>query len=255
MLERSSPSPITDTGAIPRLTRFVLAHRRVVALLWGCCCWPGSMAQATSPSGSRSISRCPASRATGRRRRSRTCTATGETRPQCLCSSRSPTVRRWPVSGPGSRAHSPARAPPFPTRIVDYSSTRDPRFITRGGRATFALLFTPIERSFGAPKTPPRVARALAAALPPGTQVGLTGLQQLASGGKSKGPGVLVETLIGAAGALAVLAFVFAPMLAFVPLLIAATSILTTLLVPTSRSSCCSWSPWWASVSRSTIRC
>jgi RND superfamily putative drug exporter len=42
---------------------------------------------------------------------------------------------------------------------------------------------------------------------------------------------VLVETLIGAAGALAVLAFVFASMLAIVPLLIAATSILTTLLV------------------------
>jgi RND superfamily putative drug exporter len=41
----------------------------------------------------------------------------------------------------------------------------------------------------------------------------------------------LVETLIGAGGALAVLAFVFASMLALVPLLIAASSILTTLLV------------------------
>ena len=59
----------------------------------------------------------------------------------------------------------------------------------------------------------------------------LTGLSQLANGGSSKGPGVLVETLIGGLGALAVLAFVFASMLAFVPLLIAAVSILTTLLV------------------------
>jgi RND superfamily putative drug exporter len=42
---------------------------------------------------------------------------------------------------------------------------------------------------------------------------------------------VLVETLIGAGGALAVLAFVFASMLALLPLLVAATSILTTLLV------------------------
>ena len=42
---------------------------------------------------------------------------------------------------------------------------------------------------------------------------------------------MLVETLIGAGGALAVLAFVFASMLALLPLLIAASSILTTLLV------------------------
>lgn len=42
---------------------------------------------------------------------------------------------------------------------------------------------------------------------------------------------MLVETLIGAGGALAVLAFVIASMLALVPLLVAASSILTTLLV------------------------
>ena len=42
---------------------------------------------------------------------------------------------------------------------------------------------------------------------------------------------MFVETLIGGGGALAVLAFVFASMLAFVPLLIAAVSILSTLLV------------------------
>jgi RND superfamily putative drug exporter len=116
-------------------------------------------------------------------------------------------------------------------RIVDFGSTHDPRFITNDGRSTFALLFTPLEHTFGAPKAPAQVQKALAAAEPPGTQVHLTGLGQLANSGSSKGPGVLVETLIGAAGSLAVLAFVFASMLALVPLLIAAVSILTTLLV------------------------
>jgi putative drug exporter of the RND superfamily len=53
----------------------------------------------------------------------------------------------------------------------------------------------------------------------------------IASGGSAKGPDVLVETLIGAGGALVVLAFVFASMLALLALLIAASSILTTLLV------------------------
>jgi RND superfamily putative drug exporter len=124
-----------------------------------------------------------------------------------------------------------ARATVPGARIVDFSSTHDPRFVTSGGRSTFALVFTPTERTFGAPKIPAKVARALDSGVPAGSEVGMTGLQQLANGGTSKGPGVLVETLIGAGGALAVLAFVFASMLAFLPLLIAASSILTTLLV------------------------
>ncbi|HEU0315782.1 MAG TPA: MMPL family transporter [Solirubrobacteraceae bacterium] len=124
-----------------------------------------------------------------------------------------------------------ARAAVPAARIVDYGATGDRLFVSRDGRSTFAIVLTPLEKSFGAPAAPAAVARALAGAVPPGAEVQLTGLGQLANGGSSKGPGVLVETLIGAGGALAVLAFVFASMLAFVPLLIAAVSILSTLLV------------------------
>jgi hypothetical protein len=54
------------------------------------------------------------------------------------------------------------------------------------------------------------------------------------TGGDTGGPSVLTETLFGAVGALAVLVFVFASFLALVPLVIAAVSILATLLlVPT----------------------
>src|SRR5207244_3138010 len=61
---------------------------------------------------------------------------------------------------------------------------------------------------------------------------GLTGYAQLASGGgDNSGPSVLEETMLGALGALAVLVFVFASLLALVPLLIAAVSILTTFLI------------------------
>jgi putative drug exporter of the RND superfamily len=130
-----------------------------------------------------------------------------------------------------ARAFASARAAVPAARIVDYGATHDPLFVSRDGHSTFALVFTPVEKSFGAPKIPAGVTRALARALPAGAHVELTGLNQLASGGSSKGPGVFVETLIGAGGALAVLAFVFASMLAFVPLLIAAVSILSTLLV------------------------
>src|SRR6266536_2009235 len=51
------------------------------------------------------------------------------------------------------------------------------------------------------------------------------------AGGGGKGPGVLAETLLGALGALVVLAFVFGSLLALVPLVCAAASILTTFLL------------------------
>jgi RND superfamily putative drug exporter len=115
-------------------------------------------------------------------------------------------------------------------RIVDLAATGNRHFVTNDGRSTYAFVFSSLERTFGAPKVPAQVAKAVAASLP-GAKVQLTGLSQLSNGGSSKGPGVFVETLIGGAGALAVLAFVFASMLALVPLLIAAVSILSTLLV------------------------
>ena len=62
----------------------------------------------------------------------------------------------------------------------------------------------------------------------------MTGYEQLSAGSTGKGgggPSVLVETLIGAVGALLVLAFVFASAIAVLPLLIAVITILTTFLL------------------------
>ncbi len=115
-------------------------------------------------------------------------------------------------------------------RVVDYGVTGDRAFITAGGRATFAMLFEPPITSFGT-DTVATHAEALVTRALPQDHVGLTGLDQLEAGTSSNGPRVLTETLIGAAGALVVLAFVFASFLAFVPLVVAAVSILTTLLV------------------------
>ena len=36
-------------------------------------------------------------------------------------------------------------------RVVDYGSTRDPRFVTRDGRTTFGLVFAPSPKGFGSP--------------------------------------------------------------------------------------------------------
>jgi RND superfamily putative drug exporter len=62
--------------------------------------------------------------------------------------------------------------------------------------------------------------------------VHLTGLDALsASSGQKGGVGLLAEGLLGGLGALVVLGFVFASLLAFVPLLTAVVSIMTTFLV------------------------
>jgi len=115
-------------------------------------------------------------------------------------------------------------------RIVDYLSTGDRRFITDEGRSTFAFVYTPPLKSLAPDHHALQTVAALQAALP-GYTVGVTGLEQLASGGSSSGPGVLIETMFGGLGALAVLAFVFASFLALVPILVAAVSILATFLV------------------------
>jgi RND superfamily putative drug exporter len=116
-------------------------------------------------------------------------------------------------------------------RVVDLVSTGDRRFITADGRSTFALVQGPAPKGFG-PGLGASLAPVLrAAAKSANLQAGVTSYELLSQGGGTGGPSVLVETLFGAFGALAVLAFVFASFLALVPLVIAAVSILTTFLL------------------------
>ena len=115
-------------------------------------------------------------------------------------------------------------------RIVDFNNTGDPHFVTSNGSTTFAYLFAPPSSGFGPDKPIAAVESSVAKALP-GDRVGLTGIAALSSGGSTKGPSVLIETLVAGVGALAVLAFVFASFLALLPLLIASVSILTTFLL------------------------
>src|SRR6266508_981223 len=116
-------------------------------------------------------------------------------------------------------------------RVVSYASSRDRRFAAADGRTTFALVFVPPQPIFGAPDLGPAMTRTLAQALPAGWTVRVTGIHELELGGQSGGPEVLAETLLGGLGALGVLALVFGSVLAVVPLLVAATSILVTFLV------------------------
>jgi putative drug exporter of the RND superfamily len=117
-------------------------------------------------------------------------------------------------------------------QVLDYGSTGDPGFVTDDQRSTFLLVYAPQPRGFTDPLSASVNSTAQAAAHKQGLDARLTGYSQLSAGSsESGGPSVLAETLIGALGALIVLAFVFASFLALVPLLIAAVSILTTFLL------------------------
>jgi RND superfamily putative drug exporter len=124
----------------------------------------------------------------------------------------------------------PAVAKVLPgARVIDYANTHDERFIGKDGRTTIALVITKMPNSFSDNPTDDLKA-AVHTALPT-WHTAITGMQQLASGGDSSGPGVFAETLLGAGGALVVLAFVFASFLALLPMIVAAVSIVTTLLI------------------------
>jgi RND superfamily putative drug exporter len=120
-------------------------------------------------------------------------------------------------------------------RIASYSSTGSDAFVSKDGRTTFALVYPRPDpgAQFGENSAAERTARAaLEGAQVAGAPVHLTGFDALANdGGGSGGPGVLLEALIGGFGALVVLAFVFGSLLALVPLVMAFVSIMTTFLL------------------------
>ncbi len=140
------------------------------------------------------------------------------------------------VNSPGvarrlDRAFAAARGVAPTARVVSYATTHDPAFVTRDGRSTYALVFTPQDNPVASGDLDARMGQAVGAAVPASWHVSVTGIQALATGQPSgKGAGVLAEAMLGALGALVVLAFVFASFLAFVPLVIAGISILTTFL-------------------------
>ncbi|WP_249009311.1 MMPL family transporter [Conexibacter sp. DBS9H8] len=120
-------------------------------------------------------------------------------------------------------------------RIASYASTHSPAFVSRDGQTTF-LIADPLpdpHASFGVNTAAAKAATAaLAHTTVLGAPVQVTGVDALqnATGGGG-GPGVLVESVLGGVGALAVLAVVFASLLAIVPILMAIVAIMTTFLV------------------------
>ncbi len=213
-----------------RLARFVLRHRRLILLTWLVLFIAGAATAGTTTSRLKFDFSLPgqAGYETGQKI-VKTYGNGGEQQPSILVLRSS---NGQPIPTPAADAAFAAVQQQIPAvRVVGHATTDDASFVVDGGRTQYALAFTPVQRSFTSPVTLALPA-VLAKAAPPGSTGTTTGLQELSdSGGSSGGPGVLAETLIGAVGALAVLAFVFASLLALVPLAIAGVAILTTFLV------------------------
>jgi putative drug exporter of the RND superfamily len=120
-------------------------------------------------------------------------------------------------------------------RIASYSSTHDRSFVSDDGRTTFALVYHPAVGGVDPGQAEARNAQAaLAGVTVAGSPVQVTGMNALRAApadSESGGTGMLVETLLGALGALLVLIFVFRSFMAIVPLLMAAVAIPTTFLL------------------------
>ena len=117
-------------------------------------------------------------------------------------------------------------------RVLDAATTGDKNaFVTKDGRTAYAMVFYRFDHSPSQKLLTDPIRSLLEKSAPSGSKIGITGEDVLASGDSSSGPGVLGETLLGGVGALAVLLFVFGSFLAFLPLIVAAASILGTFIM------------------------
>jgi putative drug exporter of the RND superfamily len=120
-------------------------------------------------------------------------------------------------------------------RVSSFWSTGNDMFVSRDRHTTFVELYPPGQEGFAAKDELGLVRGAMKAAAPPGVTAHVTGMDALydsQGSGASNGPGILTETLIGGAGALIILLFVFGTLPAVaMPLAVAAASILTTFSV------------------------
>jgi RND superfamily putative drug exporter len=116
-------------------------------------------------------------------------------------------------------------------RTSSYYTTGSLAYVSHDRHTAFATFYPPGRPSFSSDARFDDIRAALKGAAPPGMETNVTGRDALydSQGSESGGPSVLTEALIGGAGALVILLFVFGTLPAMlVPILIAIASILNT---------------------------
>ena len=123
-------------------------------------------------------------------------------------------------------------------RIASYASTGDRAFLSDDGRTTFGLVYIPYRPGLEPGQAEAQRAQAAVDGLSVGgSPVRVTGLEALRAAGAARAGAddtsvsVFVEVLVAGVGALIVLAVVFSSLMALVPLLMAAVAVPTTFLL------------------------
>ena len=236
----SHPHPAaTEPGAITRLTHWVLAHKRIVVGFWVVLTLVGMVSVSSATKSLKQKFSVPGKEGfVTNQQIQRDFHGTGGNAPPLLAVVTLPAGAS--ISSPAVRGELHAiearlrRALPG-TRMAGYASTASRTFLSADGHTTFVVAYpppNPTEAFEENPEAAKHATAALAGATVAGAPVRVTGFDALsAQSGGGKGPGVLLEAMLGGLGALLVLAFVFGSFLAIVPILMAIVSILTTFLV------------------------
>jgi RND superfamily putative drug exporter len=116
------------------------------------------------------------------------------------------------------------------SRVSSYYSTGSDSYVSSDRHTTFAEIYPAGQQGFDTKSTTPQTLAAIRKAAPPGVDAHVTGILPLVEAeGGANGPSLGLEVALGGGGALLILLFVFGTLPAIVmPLMIAATSILTT---------------------------
>ncbi|MFZ0180129.1 MAG: MMPL family transporter [Candidatus Dormiibacterota bacterium] len=216
-----------------RITRFALGHRALIVLFWLATAVTGAMTAGLTTSRMTNSFSMPGQAITTD---ARIISEYGSTAQAPLVTvvtvPRGQRITTPSVAAATASIFDAARVSPG-VHVVDYASTHDSAFITSDGRSTFSLTFLPPANYDGSGGLEPVIATAVTSATPAGWHTGFTSITLLQApvAAKSGGASVLVEAMVGGLGALVILAFVFASFLAFLPLIIGATSVLSTFLL------------------------
>jgi len=223
------------------LTRFVLAHKRVVGTFWILLTFAGFFGASQVTDSLEDQFSMPSSKAFAANEEiERRFDAGGMASPLVAVAELPRGVK---ASDPAVRADLRALEQRLRTalpgaRIASYGSTGERAYVSDDGRTTFAVVHPKLTDDGGpggdelTPETIATARKAVATTEIGGSQVMLTGQALLADEAESDNgpPSFLSETLVAGVGALAVLIFVFASALAVVPLLMAIVAIPVSLL-------------------------
>ena len=117
-------------------------------------------------------------------------------------------------------------------RTSSFFSTRSLAYVSRDRHTTFMEIYPPGTPRFDTKSGAAATRKAAAAGLPSAISVHVTGhdpLEEASTHGKSGGPGVLLEAVVGGFGALVILLFVFGTLPAIaIPIAVAIAAILNT---------------------------